>query len=298
LLRPLYERMRRAVLASRVIHTDDTTTPVLDRQREHSRTCYLWVYLGDRAHPYTVFDFTATHSRDGPQRFLGPYAGYLQADAYGGYDPLYIDRRGLMTEVGCWAHSRRNFFEARTTAPELAHQALARIRQLYDVEDQATAQITAQALADDAADLVRWRLRQEQALPLLASFREWLVASQRQVLPKSPLGQALAYALSNWAALVRYTEAGYLAIDNNAAERALRAVVTGRKNWLFCGSATGAERAAVLFSVTGTCRRLGVDPFAYLRDVLGRLPSQATDKIATLLPDHWQAAQAAAKSGI
>jgi hypothetical protein len=172
---------------------------------------------------------------------------------------------------------------------------LARIRQLYDVEDQATAQITAQALADDAADLLRWRLRQEQALPLLASFREWLVESQRQVLPKSPLGQALAYALSNWAALVRYTEAGYLAIDNNAAERALRALVTGRKNWLFCGSASGAERAAVLFSVTGTCRRLGVDPFAYLRDVLSQLPNQATDQVQDLLPNHWQAAQATAK---
>lgn len=299
LLRPLYDLLHTSVLNSRVIHTDDTTTPVLDHTRDQTRTGYLWVYLGDRDHPYTVFDFTARHSRDGPQRFLGAYAGYLQADAYSAYDGLYTDRQGSITEVACWAHARRNFYDARATAPELAHQALARVRQLYDVEDLATKrcaqqeQANQQPLPDTAADALRYQLRQEQALPLLASFHEWLVAAQRQVLPKSPLGQAVAYALAHWPALVRYTEAGYLALDNNVAERALRHVVTGRKNWLFCGSDAGGERAAVLFSLTGTCRRLGVDPFAYLREVLSQLPTQPSDRLAELLPDRWQRHQAA-----
>jgi transposase len=293
LLRPLYDLMTTRLLGSRVLHTDDTTTPVLDDSRDTTRQGHLWVYLGDRDRPYTVFDFTPNHSRDGPTHFLRHYTGYLQADAWPGYDPLYTDQRGVITEVGCWAHARRYFYEARGSDPQRSHQTLARIRQLYDVEDQATAQCTRQQWTGDAADALRRQLRQEQALPLLTAFQAWLVEQQRQVLPKSPMGQAVGYALAHWAALLRYTEAGYLAIDNNAAERALRHVVTGRKNWLFCGSDAGGDRAAVLFSVTGSCRRLGLDPFAYLRDVLRRLPTHPVTRLDELLPDHWQQAQAA-----
>jgi len=212
LLRPLYARMVAAVLRSDVLHTDDTPVPVLDETRDTTRQGRMWVYLGDRVHPYTVFDYTPNHSRDGPAQFLKNYSGYLQADAYGGYDGIYVGSQGRIVEVACWAHARRKFFDARTTDPERGHAALAWIRRLYDVEDAAKAM----------SDIERAAYRQKHARPLLVSFGQWLREHRAIVLPKSPIGQATAYALSNWEALCRYTDAGILAIDNNAAERAIR----------------------------------------------------------------------------
>jgi transposase len=257
LLEPIRSAMKAAVLRSRVIQTDDTPMPVLDRRLDRTRTARLWVYLGDRELPYAVYDYTADRSRDGPERFLGDYRGYLQADAYSGYDRLHA--RGV-AEVGCWAHARRKFHESRTSDPERAHEALARVGQLYDVERVATTK----GLGDDD----RLALRRERSAPLLEHLGAWLDGQRQRVLPKSPIGQAIAYTLSNWAALNRYLEAGFLAIDNNAAERALRPVAVGRKNWLFCGSDGGGRSAAILFSLTATCKGLRIDPFVYLRDVL------------------------------
>jgi len=239
----------------------------------------MWVYLGDREHPYTVFDYTPNHSRDGPARFLAGYSGYLQADAYGGYDGIYVGSAGRIVEVACWAHARRKFFDARSTDPERGHAAIAWIRRLYDIED------TAKAMSDGE----RAAQRQEQARPLLTAFQQWLEEQRTRVLPKSPIGQATAYALSNWEALCRYTDAGFLAIDNNAAERAIRPIALGRKNWLHLGSDNGGHTAAVLFTFTTTCRRHDLDPFAYLRDVLTRLPALPADRLDELLPDRWQA---------
>ena len=238
----------------------------------------MWVYLGDRDHPYTVFDYTPNHSRDGPARFLAGYAGYLQADAYGGYDGIYVGSGGRIVEVACWAHARRKFFDARGTDPERGHAAIAWIRRLYDIEDAAKAM----------SDGERAAQRQEQARPLLTAFQQWLEEQRARVLPKSPIGQATAYALSNWEALCRYTDAGFLAIDNNAAERAIRPIALGRKNWLHLGSDNGGYTAAVLFTFTTTCRRHDLDPFAYLRDVFTRLPALANDRLDELLPDRWQ----------
>jgi transposase len=282
LLQPLYALMVARVLASKAIHADDTPVPVLDETRNTTRRGHLWVYLGDKDHPYNVFDFMPNHSRDGPLNFLAGFRGFLQADAYSGYEALY--KNGAIVEVACWAHTRRYFFEAKESDAARAHQALAFIRQLYAVEDQGR----------DLDSRARAALRQEQARPILDTFRAWfdaqMSAADNPVLPKSPMGQAIAYARTNWEALCRYTTDGDLAIDNNAAERALRAVVTGRKNWLFAGSDAGGRTAAVLYSFTSSCQRHKLDSFAYLRDLFTRLPTHPAECLADLLPDRWSAA--------
>ena len=275
LLRPLYELMVTRVLASKIIWTDDTPVPVLDRTLPKTRQGRFWVYAGDDRHPYSVYDFTASRNRDGPERFLKGFQGYLQADAFSGYDRLCAGPD--VTEVACWAHARRKFFDARTTAPELAHEALARIGQLYDVERRAKEWSAAE----------RGALRQRESVVFLNSLGDWLVEQKLRVLPKSPLGQAISYALANWQALCRYPEDGALTIDNNLSERALRAQAVGRKNWLFVGSDNGGRTAAVLFSMTASCKRHGIDPYRYLADVLRLLPTTPSDRLAELLPDLW-----------
>ena len=289
LVLPLYELMKRRVLASRVIHTDDTPIEVLDPSLPHTRTGRFWTYVGDRRNPYVVYDYTPSRKRDGPVAFLKDYQGYLQADAFGGYDGIYTGSAGKIIEVGCWAHARRKFFEAKETASQPAHEALARIGQLYTLERQAQE-------AQLAPDQIR-SLRQDKSLPLLTSLRSWLDALRGKTLPKSPIGTAARYALNNWTALIRYCEDGELAIDNNLAERAVKPCAIGRKNWLFCGSDGGGRTAAILFSLTGSAKRQDLDPFAWLRDVLDRLPllratgdSIPDELLHPLLPDVWAAA--------
>jgi transposase len=283
LLRPLYQRLVEAVLQSRVLHTDDTPVKLQDPATHQLSTARFWVYLGDARHPYNVFDFTQTRQRDGPQQFLAQYQGYLQADAFSGYDGLYVpDPRtsaARIVEVACNAHARRKFYEARSSDALRAHGALGYYRSLYALERGAQ--------DADLTDEGKRQMRQELALPLWGQFHTWLERQHVDVLPKSPLGEAIRYALHNWSALVRYTEAGYLAIDNNAAEREMKRIAIGRKNWLFVGSPRGGETAAVLVSFTSSCLRLGVEPWAYLQDVLGRLPTTAPDRLGELLPDHW-----------
>jgi transposase len=287
LLRPVYDRMVSVVLQSRALHTDDTTVKMQELVTHLLSTARFWVYLGDAAHPYNVFDFTVNRKRDGPQSFLASYRGYLHADAFSGYDGLYLpDPRtaaARIIEVACNAHARRKFYEARGSDALRSHQALAYYRQLYELE-RATR---------DFSDAQRLQMRQDLAVPILGQFHQWLEAQRPEVLPKSPLGQAIGYALNNWAALVRYTEAGFLAIDNNVAEREMKRIAIGRKNWLTVGSPRGGQTAAVLFSFTSTCQRLGVEPWAYLQDVLTRLPATPAGELAALLPDHWQAARQA-----
>jgi transposase len=306
-LKPLYDLMVREVLGSKVLHTDDTPVDVLDRRLAQTRVGRFWVYVGDPDHPYDVFAYTANRSRDGPEAFLkdwGKYERrYLQADAFGGYDGIYAGRAGgQVIEVACWSHARRKFYEARTSDAQTATQALAYIRLLYDVEDEAKRQVQGQGNGDGARALsaVRLALRQAKAVPILVRFRAWLqslrpggppcegVAPPSPVLPKSPMGQAVAYVLNQWDALCVYTTDGDLAIDNNVSENALRRVAVGRKNWLFCGSDGGGHTAAVLFSLLATCERHQVDPFAYLRDVLGRLAAHPMHRLAELLPDRWK----------
>jgi len=299
LLRPLHSLMIGQVLASKVIHTDDTPVDVLDRGLNQTRTGRFWVYLGDKDHPFTVFTYTPSRSRDGPMEFLKGWGQdkrvYLQADAFGGYDGVYAgEAGGKVTEVACWAHARRKFYDARTSDAAASTQALAYIRLLYDVEDEAK-----RTAEENQTDLgaERYRLRQERAVPRLQQFRTWLESQQAQhggpVLPKSPMGQAILYAMNQWDALCVYTTDGDLSIDNNASENALRRVAIGRKNWLFCGSDNGGNTAAVLFSLIATCQRHKVDPFAYLRDVLTRIAATPVSQVDQFLPDHWKAAHAA-----
>jgi transposase len=279
LLRPLHEFMIREVRASRVIHTDDTPVEVLEPGRGETRTGRFWVYVGDADHPLTVFDYTPSRSRDGPREFLKDWSGFLQADAFGGYDGIYAGQvGGQVTEAACWAHARRKFYDARTSDAAMSAQALAYIRLLYDVEKE----------AKDLPAAQRQALRQQRAVPRLEQFGQWLHAQQAAqggpVLPKSPIGQAITYALNQWSALNVYVTDGDLAIDNNASENALRRVALGRKNWLFCGSDNGGRTAAVLFSLIATCQRHKVEPLNYFRNLLTRVAAQPVTRLAELLP--------------
>jgi hypothetical protein len=273
------------VLASRVIHTDDTPVKRQDAADDETRQSRLWTYLGDVAHPYNVFDFTINRRRDGPQKFLQGYVGYLQADAFSGYDGLYLPEPQTGTarilEVACNAHARRKFYEARHSNESASHQALAYYSQLYEIERQ----------AKEMPEEVRRQMRQDLAVPILDQMHTWLEGLQKQLLPKDPFREAVNYALNQWQALCCYTSAGFLAIDNNWAEREMKRIAIGRKNWLFFGSAEGGKTAAILFTFTSTCHRLSINPWAYLRDVLTRLPTTPPDQLTDLLPDRWQAAQ-------
>jgi hypothetical protein len=290
LLRPLYDLMVTGVLQSLWLHTDDTPVKNLGHQPGTTDKARFWVYYGDRSHPYNVFDFTVNRKRDGPQTFLAGFHGYLHADAFSGYDALYLPqpRAGHepIKEVACNAHARRKFHEARLSDELRAHEALGYYRALYALEQSAT--------NNQFDDDQRWQVRQTFSVPLLTQFKAWLDEQRHQVLPKSPIAEAIGYALNNWTALIRYTEAGFLAIDNNVAEREMKRIAIGRKNWLFVGSANGGRTAAVLFSFTSTCYRLGIEPWAYLQDVLTRLPTTPPERLAELLPDRWQAARQAA----
>jgi transposase len=295
-LNPLYQLMVKLVLASKVIHTDDTPVKVLDRTLDQTRTGRFWVYLGDKEHPSTIFTYTPSRSRDGPHQFLAGWGKeqrvYLQADAFGGYDGIYRgEAGGAVTEVACWAHARRKFYDARNSDAVASTQALAYIRLLYDVEDEAKESATK---ADTNLASERIRLRQQFAVPRLEQFKAWLQSQQAEhggpVLPKSPMGQAIAYAVNQWDALCVYTTDGDLNIDNNAAENALRRVAVGRKNWLFCGSDNGGVTAAVLFSLITTCQRHKVNPFDYLRDVLTRIAATPISQLDLLLPNRWKPA--------
>jgi transposase len=292
MLRPVVALMAAEVRRSKMLHTDATKMPYLEEDTPGKTVSgQLWAYVGDRDHPFHVFDFCRDHSAAGIDRFLKDthYRGYLNADALNVYDHLF--RSGAIVEVGCWAHCRRNFYEAKESDPARAHLVLARIRQLYQVEAEAKKIIAARALGGSDADAVHRELRQNQALVIMTSLCQWLKEEQPKVLPKSPMGQAIAYALRHWQALTRYLDDGLLDIDNNVAELTLRHIAIGRKNWLFAGSRKGAETAALLFSVTSSCHRHKVDAFAYLRDLLQRLahdPQPSPEVLRNWLPDRWR----------
>jgi transposase len=321
---PLYRKMIEEVLGSDVIHTDDTPVEVQDRSLDQTRTGRFWDYLGDYHHPSTVFVYTPSRSRDGPMEFLRNWGKdrrvHLQADAFGGYDGIYLGKAGgQVQEVACWAHARRYFYEARKSDAAASTQALAFIRLLYDVEKQAKEAAGRSSLDSEALDgginkppnggpvadadrfyerLVseRYRLRQQFSVERLRQFKTWLESQQAvsggPILPKSPMGQAITYAMNQWEALCIYTTDGRLNIDNNTAENAHRRVAVGRKNWLFCGSDNGGHTAAVLFSFIATCERHKVEPFAYLKDVLTRIAATPVSQLDQLLPHRWKPAVA------
>ena len=276
LLEPIVRAMARRALASKAIGTDDTPVTVQDRAGKGSKTGRLWAYLGDRDNPFVIYDHTPDRGRGGPERFPKGYSsGYLQSDAYAGYDGLHA--RGLV-EVARRAHARRKFHEARTSDPGRSHAAIARIGRLYAVEREAR--------DGDWVDARPMAARAERSRPLLESFGAWLEGEAVKVLPKSPVGEAIAYARANWTALSRYLGSPHLPIDNNAVENAIRPIAAGRKDWPHLGSDRGGHTAATLLSPVQSCKNLGHEPFAYLRDVLDRVSTHPASRVDDLLPDR------------
>ncbi|MDA1277910.1 MAG: IS66 family transposase [Verrucomicrobia bacterium] len=285
LMEPLHNLQRQRVLQSSVMWTDDTGVTVLGGIKGSFKG-YFWAYLGDRQHPYTVYDFTNSRSRDGPARFLENYSGYLHADAYTGYDAMFSGVGSDVIEVACWARAptrsvglRRRFFNAVGGNPRQAHQVLEWIRQLYDIEDG----------AHDWPVAARRELRTAEATAVLDKIEAYLDELARTALPKSNLAKAVTYARNQWVALRRYTEDGRLTIDNNVSERTLRHQAIGRKNWLFLGSEAAGPRAAVLYTIMAGAKRYCIEPWAYIRDVLLRLHAD-DQNLEELLPDRWAAA--------
>ena len=277
LLQPVYASAKKVLFESKVIGTDDTSVKVLDIKLPFARTGRVWPYYGDRDHPVIVYDYTATRERAGPEKFLEGYRGYLQADAYGGYDALFKDPARGLIEVGCWAHARRYFHKALDSDQARMGPALLLIAQLYRVEKQA------RSLAADE----RFELRRRESRPILDKLHQYLLDIEAEVLPKSPQARGVRYTLKNWVALTRYCDDGDLEIDNNATERAIRGIAVGRANWTFFGSDTGGKTAVILRSLVQCCERVGVNPFAWLKDVLSRIAIHPISRIADLLPHNW-----------
>jgi len=281
LLNPLYLAAKKVLFESKTVGTDDTGVKVLDRKLPFARTGRLWPYYGDADHPVIVYDYTPTRERAGPEKFLAGYRGYLQADAYGGYDAFFKDPARGLIEVGCWAHTRRYFHKAVDSDQARMGPALLLVAQLYRVEKQAR----------DLAPEDRLRLRQLEARPVLDKLHQYLLEIQLEVLPKSPEGRAVRYALKNWRALTRYAQDGNLEIDNNRTEQTIRGVAVGRGNWMFFGSDVGGKTAAVLRSFVASCQRAKVDPFAWFKDVLSRIGAHPINRLTELLPHNWAPAQ-------
>ena len=272
LLNPLYQIQKELVQTAPVIWTGDTHVTLLCGEEPGSRKGQFWVYIGPAAFTYDVYDFAEDRKRDGPSWFLANYAGYLQADAFSGYDGICAG--GQILEVARWAHARREFLEARLSSP--AEASL--IRRLYEVENRVR----------PLNDIDRLALRQSEAVQILERIRQELARLSSRLLPKSGLAQAVTYALNEWQSLCRYTEDGRLTIDNNASDRRLRDQAIGRKNWLFLGSAEAGPRAAVLCTILAGAKRHRLEPWAYLRDVILQLSVDASpEALARLLPDRW-----------
>jgi transposase len=279
LLQPLYELQCQLAVQSPVMWTDDTPVKVLVGGEEGSHLGRFWTYIGDEQHPYSVYDFTMSRSRDGPQQFLQTFRGYLHADAYAGYDAIYLGSDSQIVEVACWAHARRKFFDARHNYPRECHQVLEWIQQLYDIEDRARSLPVA----------ARYELRRLEAEAVLDKLEAYLATLAERVLPKSALAKAVNYARNQWAALRCYTTDGRLTIDNNTSERTLRHQAIGRKNWLFLGSENAGPRAAILYTILAGAKRHRIEPWAYVRELLMRLHAEDS-QIDELLPDRWASA--------
>ena len=276
---PLYQRMAELVRKSHVVATDDTTLPMLSPGQTHPAR--MWVYVGDEANPYNVFDFTLDRGRDGPKRFLKEYTEVLLADAYGGYNGV-VAGNGI-TRAGCWSHARRKFVDAEKSSPEIARDAVALLNALFAVERQ----------GKDVSVAERLELRQKQSVPILAELHRKLLIWKEQLLPKHPMAEAVNYTLSQWEALNVFTTDGTVAIDNNVSEREMKRIVLSRKNSLFVGNPRGGRTAAILASLTSSCRRHDVDPQLYFMQLLVNLPSWPASDLDAWLPDRWKQTHAA-----
>lgn len=279
LFRPLLNALKQYVLSATKLHADDTPVPVLAPGEGKTKTGRLWTYVrddrpaGDEHPPAVWLAYSPNRRGEHPQGHLKSFQGILQADAYGGFDALYAD--GRIREAACWAHVRRKFFDLhKAHASPVAAQALQRIGALYGIETSIRGRSPPERLA----------VREARARPLLISLHDWLQETLRGLSQKSALAEAIRYALKLWPALIHYAGDGRIEIDNNAAERSLRAIAVGRKNYLFAGSDAGGERAAAIYSLIGSARLNGIDPEAYLRFVIERIADHPVNRVAELLP--------------
>jgi len=275
-LMPLVDAMKADLLQRSVIHADETPVSLLDPGAGKAARAYLFAYCATDGAPITTFDFCTSRSGEHAKRFLGAFRGHLVVDDYSGYKALFTEG---ITEVGCWAHIRRLFFELHAAkASAHAEPALRQIAELYRIEAQING-------LDPPERLAR---RQREARPVLDAFGQWIDQLSANVSPNSGLAKALAHTRKRWPALVRYVDDAALPIDNNPVERSIRPIAVGRKNWLFAGSKAAGERAAAIMSLIATARQNGYEPYAYLKDVLTRLPTHPDRRIAELPPHRWR----------
>ncbi|MCB9926111.1 MAG: IS66 family transposase [Planctomycetaceae bacterium] len=287
-LTPLTDLMRSRALESPVVQADETPIKMLAPGTGKTQTTYLWAILGDKQHPYTTFSFTESRARAGPAEFFADFHGTLVSDAYIGYEFLQPYSQGRIVLAGCHAHARRKFEELHALGPtQRTATAMGYFQRLFDIEDELR----------DVSDEVRHQQRQLRSRELLTEFKRWMNEQLETLRPKHDLRGAIQYMTSRWECFERFLESGAIPFDNNASEQAVKNPVMGKKAWLFFGSPAGGAAAAVMYTLTATCRRLRIDPYAYLRDVFERLPQLRSNSrdledstyLLPLLPDRWLA---------
>lgn len=311
LVRPLYDRMVRRVLQSHVLATDDTVMPL--QQPGKTKKARMWIYQGDESQPYNVFVFTVSRTRDGPAAFLKDFNNTLLADAYGGYDGIVLEQE--LPRAGCWAHARRKFIDCQAAAPQVAQDILCIINRLFALEKQLSDDVLKKQMngarpdAETAVDErpadserraaqerrvadERLRRRQAEAVPLLNALHAMLADQKQKLLPKHPLSEAIQYTLNQWSALTLFTTDPAVPIHNNLAEQQMKRIALLRKNALFVATPNGGETAAILSSLTSTCRRHDINPQAYLTQLLANLPDTPIGELDPWLPDEWKKRQA------
>jgi len=289
-LDPIIQALWAHVLSAERIHADDTTVPVLAKMK--TVTGRIWTYVrddrpfGGNAPPAAVFRYSRTRAGDYPREHLAGYVGIMQADAFAGFNSLYDAKRqpAPIVEAACWSHGRRKFFDlAKLTKAPIAIEAVRRIDELFEIERAINGKTPEHRVA----------VRHEKSKPLVADLEVWLRQQRALVSSKSEIAKAINYSLNRWEAFTRFLDDGRICLSNNAAERAIRCVAVGRKNWTFAGSDSGGHRAAAVYSLIESCKLNDVDPQAWLADVLARLPDYPANKIADLLPWNWKSARLA-----
>lgn len=277
LLAPLYQQLKTTLLQAHYLQADESPLRVLDREKKGcSHLGYMWVYHSP-LDGLVLFDYRNGRSRAGPNEILRDFSGYLQTDAYQGYNDITTKKH--VASVGCFAHARRHFKDAQAVDAERAEWMLDHIQKLYLIERWAR--------ENQHSHEERYQLRQQSSLPILAEIKAWLDEQSRHVLPKSAMGKAIGYALGQWSRLEQYTEQGHLEIDNNWIENEIRPLALGRKNYLFAGSHEGARRAAIIYSLLATAKKHDVEPFTYFKDIFVRIKDHPFKKLNLLLPPHW-----------
>jgi transposase len=285
-LMPVVDEIRNHVFAAERIHADDTTVPVLAKSQ--CRTGRLWTYVrddkpfGGQAAPAAMFYYSPDRRGEHPEMHLADYSGIMQADAYAGFNGLYVAGRksGPIIEAACWAHGRRKFYElAELQKAPIAIETVRRIDELFAIEREINGLSPEQRL----------KVRRERSKPLIDGLESWMRRERRKLSSKTALAEAMDYSLKRWTALTRFLDDGRICVSNNAAERAVRGIAVGRRNWTFAGSDSGGRRAAAIYTLIETCKLNDVDPRAWLADVLARIADHPAKRVAELLPWHWQA---------